>query len=147
MKQKYAKNKIFKNCEIDYNSFTNFEYETHAITVITQVSEFSETCWNLLGKIREITSNEHIFGGFSCLEPLAVTHLRQGSNKSMYVGHFCSLHHFVHGDLSFIVTIHNVLRDGTIKKYGLLRDYSQLTSDVINVETFYIEAVQSLWKD
>ena len=28
-----------------------------------------------------------------------------------------------------------------------MRDYSQLTSDVINVETFYIEAVQSLWKE
>ena len=65
----------------------------------------------------------------------------------MYVGHFCSLHHFVHGDLSFIVTIHNVLRDGTIKKYGLLRDYFQLTSYVINVETFYIEDVQSLLKE
>ena len=40
MKQKYAKNKIFKICEIDYNSFTNLENETHAITV----SKFSETC-------------------------------------------------------------------------------------------------------
>ena len=62
----------------------------------------------------------------------------------MYVGHFCSLHHFIHGDLSLIVTVHDVLRDGTVKKYWLLRNYSQLTSNVINVETLYIKAIKSL---
>ena len=59
----------------------------------------------------------------------------------MDVGHFRSLYHFVHGDRSFIVTIHNVLCDGPIEENWLLRNYSQLASDVINVETFYVEAI------
>ena len=59
----------------------------------------------------------------------------------MNVGHFCSFDHFVHGDLSFIVTIHNVLGNGPIEEDWLLRNYSQLASDVINVETFYVKAI------
>ena len=59
----------------------------------------------------------------------------------MYVGHFCSLHHFVHGDLSFIVTIHNVLRDGTIKKYGLLR------VELVSKELNHFERIASFFRD
>ena len=62
----------------------------------------------------------------------------------MDVGHFRSLDHFVHGDLSFIVTIHNVLRDGPIKENWLLRDDSHLATNVIDIKTFDIKAIQSL---
>ena len=42
------------------NSLTNFEYEAHTFRK-RKSSESTETC---LGKIREITSGELIFGGF-----------------------------------------------------------------------------------
>ena len=59
----------------------------------------------------------------------------------MDVGHFGCIHHLIHGHLTFVVTVHDVLSDGAIEKHRLLGDNTHLTAYVRYVDAFNIEAI------